>query len=93
MNKISLILEQNLKRLNPHLILESSEFEEKERHRVRTWLDILPNNYLKRDSSVGSDIYNKGKLEIRIAPPRDKGCAFYTVLYEPPVTEFRRKHR
>ena len=93
MGSTYLTLEQTLKRLNPHLILESSEFEEKERHRVRTWLDVLSWDYLRRESSVKSDIYNKGRLEINIAPPKDVFIAFYIIFHEPAVTEFRRKHR
>ena len=90
MSKISLRLEQNLRRLNPHLILESDEFEENERHRVRTWLEILPWSYLQRESSMESDIYNDGRLEIKTRPPE----GFYHIsMYEPAVTEFRKRLR
>lgn len=96
MGEICLTLEQTLKKLNPHLILESRDFKEdceRERHRVRIWLDILPRGYLKRESSVESDVYNEGKLEIGMAPGDSEGGSFYAVLYEPAVTELMKDLR
>jgi len=83
MEKISLTLRQNLGRLNPHLTLESEDLKRGERHRVRTWMSTLPWSYLNRDSSMKSDIYNEGKLEITIAPPAGENRAYYTAFHEP----------
>lgn len=91
MGDIFLTLEKSLKRLNPHLILESSDFEENERHRVSKWLDILPRNYLVRKSCIESDIYDNGRLKIRTDSSHPTH-SFYTAFHEPHVTEFRKKY-
>ena len=87
MSNVFLTLEKTLKRLNPHMILEDNE-----RHRIRTWLNILPKNYLKRNFALESNIYDDGRLKINIESSHPSH-PFYTALHEPYSTEYIKKYR
>ena len=86
MSRISVNLEKCLKQLNPNMILRDKLNEV---HRVKTWLKYLDRNLLKRDASVESDIYNEGRLEVRVFS--DYGGALH-LLSQTPLTGFAKKY-
>lgn len=90
-DSISLSLRKSLRRLNPRLILECTDFNDGERHWVSPWLRILPWSYLNRDSRIRSDIHNEGRTTIEVLPPPEENGCMYTAFHEPAVTEMIRK--